>query len=109
MVAVSAKGSTQPATHGRPRQSEADAQWAAISKHGRICIVGPVVLVLAFALLSCVSAARHVPCDARTYVGHVTRVGRDVYSLICMLRTRGVRRPGIYCNLRVFCEFSLGV
>jgi hypothetical protein len=97
VVAVSAKGSTQPATHGRPRQSEADAQWAAISKHGRICIVGPVVLVLAFALLSCVSAARHVPCDARTYVGHVTRVGRDVYSLICMLRTRGVRRPGIYC------------
>ena len=98
VVAVSAKGSTQPATHGRPRQSEADAQWAAISKHGRICIVGPVVLVLAFALLSCVSAARHVPCDARTYVGHVTRVGRDVYSLICMLRTRGVRRPGIYCT-----------
>ena len=44
VVAVSAKGSTQPATHGRPRQSEADAQWAAISKHGRICIVGPVVL-----------------------------------------------------------------
>ena len=104
VVAVSAKGSTQPATHGRPRQSEADAQWAAISKHGRICIVGPVVLVLAFALLSCVSAARHVPCDARTYVGHVTRVGRDVYSLICMLRTRGVRRPGIYCNTRYLLD-----
>jgi hypothetical protein len=36
VVAVSAKGLTQPATHGRGRQSEADAQWAAISKHGRV-------------------------------------------------------------------------
>ena len=34
--------------------------------HGRVCIVGPVVLALAFALLICVSAARHIRCDART-------------------------------------------
>jgi hypothetical protein len=38
VVAVSAKGLTQPAKHSRRRQSEADAQRAAISKHGRVRI-----------------------------------------------------------------------